>query len=76
MITKIKVDSKGLFVRCDGYIARNALTKFKTGNSVSATHPAGPSIYVKSKPNRKEKPEIWDIDSEASYELQIKMGLK
>ena len=70
MITRIKKDEKGLYVRCDGYLARydsdvygaihhQPESKFKEGDSVSCTHPAGPSIYVKSKPDRSEKPETW-----------------
>lgn len=70
-LTKIKKDEMGLFVRCDGCIARYTddaqiaiygKTKFKERQEVSCTHPAGATVFVKSKPNRKEKPECWEIE--------------
>ena len=71
VITKIKRDEKGLFVYCDGCVGRYSEpykaiygeTKFKEGNKVSCTHPAGGTIFVKSKPDRKEQPECWDIEN-------------
>jgi hypothetical protein len=46
--TKVKRDKKGLYVRCDGWIGRApGRTKFKEGDVVKASHPAGPNVWVK-----------------------------
>lgn len=73
MITTVREDNKGLFIVCDGYIGRydskefgllhdQPKSKFKFGDRVSCTHPAGSDIFVKSKSGIREFPEIWRIE--------------
>lgn len=64
MKTKIKKDGNGLYLKCDGWIGRpskdnNFETGLKEGQQVWATHPAGSTIFIRSKP--RGEPEGWDV---------------
>ena len=59
-MSKIKSDSEGLFIQCDGWIGRPPKsTRAIVGMTVRATHPAGNIICVRFEP--RGKPECWWI---------------
>jgi hypothetical protein len=63
MKTTIKKDAKGLYVRCDEWVARSPLTptRFSEGADVVASHPPGGAIYVRGEDEPHSDRELWLI---------------
>lgn len=63
MNTRIKSDDAGLYVRCDGWIARPPEgTWAHVLLRVRATHPAGPAVYVRWDNWMGSVEERWEIE--------------